>query len=61
MGVTGAVLLEAPGQKTAAATANEDPGFIYIDHTKHTPTKKRSTPTKKDSSKKCVVNKDSIQ
>jgi hypothetical protein len=57
MGVARAVLLEAPGPKTAAATANEDTDFIYIDHTKCTPTKKRSTTTQKeDSAKKRLVN-----
>jgi hypothetical protein len=56
-GVARAVLLEAPAPKTATATAKEDPNIIYIDRTKRTPTKKRSstkTP-KKDSAKKCVV------
>jgi hypothetical protein len=65
MGVARAALLEAPGKKAAATASdvntNKDPGFIYIDRTKCTPTKKRSTPTKKkDSTKKHVLNKDSI-
>jgi hypothetical protein len=64
MGVARAALLEAPGAQAAAtapnANANEDPDCIYIDCTKCTPTKKRSTLTKKkDSATKHVV-KDSI-
>jgi hypothetical protein len=56
-GVARAVLLEAPAPKTATSTANEDPNVIYIDRTKRTPTKKRSSTTTpdKDSAKKRVV------
>jgi hypothetical protein len=62
-GVARAVLLEAVAPKTATATtatatttANEDPNLIYIDRTKRTPTKKRSsTMQRKDSAKKHLV------
>jgi hypothetical protein len=58
MGIARAALLEGPVPKAAATVANvEDPGMIYIERSKHTPTKKRTkSPTKmKDSAKKHVV------